>query len=217
MTEQFTEEEQVEAIKKWWKENGMAVVIGVVIGLSAVVGVRYWYSYQEQRAADASVIYSQFAEAESAGDEARAGASLQKLQDEYKGTSYAALAAMQMARRHVAAGKFTEAEPLLRWVVNNAGHESLALLATTHLARVLMASNKADEALQLVTQQSDPAFTARFAEIRGDIYRRQGKLVQARDAYEMALADSAMTGKAREYIEMKLQELPAATVTENQN
>ncbi len=28
-----TEEEQVQAIKEWWKENGKAVIIGAVLGL----------------------------------------------------------------------------------------------------------------------------------------------------------------------------------------
>lgn len=217
MAEQLTEEEQVEALKKWWKENAMAIVIGIVIGLSVVVGVRYWFTYQEQRAVDASLIYSRFGEAFTANDDAQAGAALQQLQDEFKGTSYATLAAMQMARLHVEQNKPAEAEQLLRWAQSNAGHESLELLARTHLARLLIADGKTDEALQLVAQESGTVFDARFAEIRGDIYRQQGKAAQARDAYQLALADSSLSGKAREYIEMKMQDLPGAAAVENQN
>ncbi|PAR85254.1 YfgM family protein, partial [Vibrio cholerae] len=37
-----TEEQQVEAIKDWWKENGKAVIFGAVIGLGGLFGWRYY-------------------------------------------------------------------------------------------------------------------------------------------------------------------------------
>lgn len=49
MNMQLTEEEQVEALKKWWKENGTAVIVGVVIGISAVVGFWKWREYRDAR------------------------------------------------------------------------------------------------------------------------------------------------------------------------
>ncbi|MEW8396328.1 MAG: tetratricopeptide repeat protein, partial [Candidatus Thiodiazotropha sp.] len=38
MSEYQTEEEQVEAIKRWWKENGTSVIAGLVIGLGGIFG-----------------------------------------------------------------------------------------------------------------------------------------------------------------------------------
>ena len=35
MTRFETEEQQVEAIKRWWKENGTAVIIGIVLAVSS--------------------------------------------------------------------------------------------------------------------------------------------------------------------------------------
>ena len=37
-----TEEQQVEAVKKWWKENGVSLIVGVVMGLSAIAGWKYY-------------------------------------------------------------------------------------------------------------------------------------------------------------------------------
>ena len=37
-----SEEQQVEAIKDWWKENGKAVIFGAVIGLGGLFGWRYY-------------------------------------------------------------------------------------------------------------------------------------------------------------------------------
>ena len=40
-----TEEEQVEAIKKWWQENGKSIIAGVVIGITAIFGWRAYDSH----------------------------------------------------------------------------------------------------------------------------------------------------------------------------
>ena len=58
-----TEEQQVEAIKKWWKENGKAVVIGAIIGLGGLYGWRYYQAEQDQQMERASDAYVQVVEA----------------------------------------------------------------------------------------------------------------------------------------------------------
>jgi predicted negative regulator of RcsB-dependent stress response len=40
-----TEEQQVEVIKSWWKENGTSVLAGTVIGLVGLFGWRYYNDY----------------------------------------------------------------------------------------------------------------------------------------------------------------------------
>ena len=57
MAELRTEEEQVEALKSWWKENGKSLIMGVVIAVAAVFGWRGWNQYQDDFAANASAMY----------------------------------------------------------------------------------------------------------------------------------------------------------------
>ena len=52
-----TEEQQVEAIKSWWKENGKAVVIGGVVGIGAILGWKYYQSSQITAKETASAAY----------------------------------------------------------------------------------------------------------------------------------------------------------------
>ncbi|MBK5967828.1 YfgM family protein, partial [Thiorhodovibrio winogradskyi] len=59
MVDLQTDEEKAEAIKKWWKENGVAVVTGVAIGLAAIFGWRGWTGYQEQRGQQASLAFEE--------------------------------------------------------------------------------------------------------------------------------------------------------------
>ena len=37
-----TEEEQVERLKAWLKENGLSIVFGIVIGVGGIGGYNYW-------------------------------------------------------------------------------------------------------------------------------------------------------------------------------
>jgi len=53
-----TEEQQVEAIKDWWKENGKAVIIGAVVGLGGLFGWRYYQDSVIQASETASQSYT---------------------------------------------------------------------------------------------------------------------------------------------------------------
>ena len=50
MSEFLTEEEQVERLKQWWKENGRSIIAGVVIGLGVFGSWQGWRAYQIQQA-----------------------------------------------------------------------------------------------------------------------------------------------------------------------
>ena len=53
-----TEEQQIEAFKKWWKENGSSIITGLLLGLAILFGARSWFAYQERSAENASDIYT---------------------------------------------------------------------------------------------------------------------------------------------------------------
>lgn len=215
MSEHLTEEEQVEALKKWWKENGTAIIIGIVVGLGAVIGVRYWFSYQEGRAVKASDAYNLFTAAVGKKDKAETKKLAKDMLKQYQGTSYAALTALELAKQDVTANKLADAEKNLRWAMENPGHKTIALIARQRLATVMVAENKLDEALKLLNEIKDPTFDPRFALVRGDILRKQGKTEQAREAYQLALTDQTLTGKERQFVQMKLDDLATSSTLEN--
>lgn len=211
MNMELSEDEQLEALKKWWKNNGTAVIIGVVVGISVVVGVWKWREYKETQALEASDIYVSFNEAITKSDEGQITKQFEKLKAEYSGTSYAMLAAMYMAKRAVDTGDLSGAEAYLKWALDHSGHAALQHVARIRLAKIYIAQNKYDLALPLVEKQTDKAFVAQYSELKGDIFRHQGKLDQARLAYQAALDAGTMTGKRRELLQMKLTELPETT------
>lgn len=203
-----TDEEKVEAIKKWWKDNGMSVVAGVAIGLGAVFGWRYWGEYRDSVAQEASAAFEQLiASAASEPTEAalaRAGA----ITDAYDSTAYAALAALMKARIALEAGDTAAARSALEEAVAKAPDPGIARIAALRLARVLLDAGELDAARSLIDQHDDGGpFTGNFAAVRGDIAAAAGDLVEARRAYEQAL--SAGTANPQ-MVQLKLDNLPAA-------
>ena len=209
MNMHISEDEQVEALKKWWKENGTAVIIGVAIGLSVVVGFWKWREYTENLAYEASDVYVGFTEALVDKNAEAQTKHYETLTKEYSGTSYAVLAAMQMAKQLVDKGDLEKAATELKWALDHAGHDAIAHLARVRLARILIAQKKPDEALTLVHGLKPSAFDAEYAEIKGDVYRQKGDASEARKAYETALDSNLFSGKRREFVKMKLSDLGA--------
>ena len=201
-----TEEQQVEAIKKWWAENGKSIIAGVVLGLAILFGWRGWVDWQERQAEAAS---EQFAEARKAFDSAQPDLVRDKaalLRKEYARTPYASLATLLEARIDARDGKLEQAAEALIWVRDHAREPILQEVARLRLARVRVAQQQPDAALaELEPLADNGAWTSLVAEIRGDALRARGDLAGARQAYDRALLSAG--GRAPRYLKMKRADL----------
>lgn len=187
MADYATEEEQLEALKRWWRENGRAVILGVAIGVLALAGWRGWEMYVEQRALEASAVYDQLLESAGGSDYPGVSEHAEILRSEYSRTSYAVLAALVTAGVAVEKDRLEDAEEWLRWALGNTDERNLGALVRARLARVLAERGNADEALDLLGDDVPPAYTALHAEIRGDLLRARGDHAAAAAAYQQAL------------------------------
>lgn len=215
MNTHLSEDEQVEALKKWWKENGVAVIVGVVIGIGAIIGFWKWREYTETRAYLASDVYVEFTEALAENKDEIVAQRYDTLIKDYASTSYAVFAAMYMAKQAVEKEDLVKAANQLKWALDHAGADALAHLARVRLANVLVAQNKYDEALTLVQAIPASAFDAEYAEIKGDVYRYKGNAAEARESYQAALNSNLLNGKRREFVQMKLSDLSAQATAAN--
>ena len=202
-----TEEQQVEAIKKWWKENRWSVIGGVAIGIVVLIGGRAWVEGQN------SYIESAFSEyqnmlneiAEGKNDEAeKKGASLL---GQYSDTPYAPLAALAMANIKLEKGDLIAASSHLRWALDNAKQESIKHESRLRLGKILLAENKTSEALSLLNVTDTGMYTSAYEHLKGDIYVKEGKLESARTAYSRALMELSPASPDRNILQMKLDDL----------
>ena len=207
-----TEEQQVEVIKSWWKENGTSVLAGTVIGLVGLFGWRYYNELQQTNQEAASQAYNAMTAQLAKGDDA-ALEQAKSFISAHQGDAYAELAALQLAAAAVKAGKLDLAAEQLTQVAAN-GDESIKPIAALRLARVLKDQGKADEALTQLGKINNDAFKAQVAEVRGDILYKQGKAEEARDAYQAAADAGGLQGSAELKLKMDDLALPAMTAGE---
>lgn len=206
--ENQTEEEQVQALKAWFKKNGGALIFGLAIGLASIGGYRFWADYQITQAQNASLAYSAFQNQLISNNSARVFEMGEKLVKDFSGTPYATLAALGMARMSVENKSLDAAEVHLRWVISNASQEGMQHIARLRLVRVLAADKKYDEALALLNSRNQGSYTSLYSEVRGDILLAQKQTAQARSAYQQALDTIDKSDRRRVFIEMKLNDLP---------
>ena len=201
MTDFKTDEEKAEELKAWWKENGTSVMAGVALAVAALFGWEYWQNHKTTTAESASALYSESRTAEPE-DAARM---LQQLQDEYSSTPYGAMAGLQAAKNHAEAGDYQKSADALQWVIDNSSEAEYQDVARLRLARVLVAMDQPDKALELTTQEYPESFESLLEEIKGDIFTAQNKVDEARKAYERAILTNQ--GGSTEFIQMKLDDL----------
>lgn len=202
----LSEEEQVEALKKWWKENGKSVVAGVVLGLGGVFGWQYWTQHQQQVAEQASRQFEQLNSSVAAGSGATA-TQAEAMIAQYEQTPYAVFAALNLAKVKFQQGDIDGATEQLQWVIAKADDPSLQQIARLRLARLLLDQGKLDEASGLIAQAPSDHFKGDLAELRGDIALQKGDRAAARQAYKEALEFQVSNSAL---VQMKFDDLAAA-------
>ncbi|MDG2046518.1 MAG: tetratricopeptide repeat protein [Halioglobus sp.] len=214
MEEYRTEEEQVEALRRWWQENGRSIIAAVIIALAGSFAWQSWQSSQEGRQEEASTVYQAMLQAigaEGVSIDTQAAVNLaEQLKQNFGGTVYAQFAALHLAKLAVNREQLPEAEVELRWVLGKAEKGSDAeQIAQLRLARVLASSGDTGQALAILKDAAPGPYGASYAVARGDILQSIGRAEEARDAYLQAFsqAGSNQEGLNFSVLQQKLQSL----------
>ena len=224
MAVHLTEEEQLESLKRWWAENGKSTVIAVVLAVTAYLGWGVWKDRQQASAESAAAIYQNLLAALEA-DQGQAPSEEQaanvhhlagQLKQDFGSSLYASQAALFAAKLAVESGELDKAANELEWVIDKNVDPALTLVTRARLARVRIAEGKLDAAVALLAEPKNTAFTATFAELRGDILLQQGKVNDARAAYRLAIDNLVEGQESRSrLLQVKLDDLqttPMVTV-----
>lgn len=211
MAEMRTEEEQVQAIKDWWKNNGSSLLIGIGVALAIVFGWQAWQNHQAQQRTEAANQFANllnaFSEQSDTSGETVAFVA-KTLREDYTDSTYAVYGNLILARQQLMGQDNPEAAVgSLTWALDKAGErQALALVVRNRLARAQFGAGQYDEALATIDEAGDQgAFEAIFSELRGDILLAQGDEAGAREAYLAAReqSDQARSG----VLELKLSDL----------
>ena len=213
MSVYMTEDEQMDAIKSWWKRYNSIIIVLFSLILLAISGVRYWNCHEEKVTQQASNTYEHLMMAFSNHDNKGVRGFAKQLTTEYGKTVYADAARLTLARLYVVNEKYPEARAQLEYVITHAKVNAMQQVARVRLARLLAADKSYPQALEELAEVDDAAYTPLVNELKGDIYAATGRYEQAFTFYRSATEEVQKKGMGNPFLEMKVNELAALTAS----
>ena len=201
------EQEQLDALKRFWKENGRLIIAAVVAFLVGIAAIQGWKHYNRTQSLAAAAMFAKLEEAQRKNDLTEMRNVGQQLIDGYGRTGYAAMAALVLSKANYDAGEKKAAGEQLQWVVDRAKDREIAALARLRLAGIRLDEKSYDAALKLLDSPVGSGFGPLYADLRGDVLVAQGKPVEARAAYRSALEKLDAANPWRNIVQAKLDAL----------
>lgn len=215
---EYSDEEQVERIRAWWEQNGMSIIVAIVLGVAGLMGWQHWQKLEAQTAEAASVLYQEMilaveqaqGSAMSAEQASIAEAKANSLIEEFPNESYADYARFLLARLAVEGSDFESAQGYLEAVTDSPASDVIGYTAKLRLARLYASQDNAEAALALANGSYPDSFAGQFLEIKGDILRGQGNVEAAAAAYNEAV-ELIDDPQFKELVKMKLDDMVPAS------
>lgn len=192
------EHEQSERVRSWLRQNGVGIFGGVILALAVIGGWQWWQKQQLGKLVEANSRYEAVSRSLQSKDLDEAAKEVAALEGGKAGI-YAELAALELAKAQVEAGKHEDAIKTLRGLKVEGEFKTLI---DQRIARLLIEAGKPDEALSLLGNAEDAA----SLEIRGDALIAQDKREQARDLYTQSLGKLDVAAPQRRLLEIKLMD-----------
>ena len=185
-----SEDEQLDAIKKWWKENGRSIIAGIAVGLVAILGWKLWTNHTLTQAQEASHLYQQLLDAAKEKRTDSITTIAGELQEKYPSTIYGAYANLFKAKVLVTSKDLDGAQTALNNILASSTDPNIKHIARIRLGRIMLASGKIEQSLQLLETVDIPVtgkFSGLYQELKGDLYLKLNREDDARSAYQQAL------------------------------
>ncbi len=197
------EEQELNELKTWWKENYKSIIVIVVLAFSGVFGWRYWQDYQITKKQTLSAQYDELIS--SAENQSIYNAQLERFVQENGETTYAVFALLDKAKLEVNQQNFVQAEETLKQAIVNTSDDILMSITAIRLATVQYQLQKFDEALASLNQVKGQSWDVSKLLLSGDIQLAKGNKEIAKDNFEQALTKA--TSWEKSFIQVRLNSL----------
>ncbi len=204
------EQEQLDAIKAFWKQYGNLVTWVLIALLAAYAAYNGYAWWQRDQAAKAGTMFDEVERAALAGDADRVGRVFGDLKDRFPRTAYAAHAGLLAARAQHDTGHADAASTTLAWVGEHAVEAELRTVARLRLAALQAEAKDYAAALKTLDAADADAFAGLVADRRGDVLALQGQADAAKAAYQQAWQALPADDDYRRIVDAKLTALGAA-------
>lgn len=185
MAYSIEEEQEINQLKDWWKENGKTIIVAFILGVGGMFGWRYWQSHQAEQIAQASAQYDTLINSVQQDEQAKKANIEQFVQANSK-TAYAVFALLDEAKKATQKQDFSAAEANLNQALTQSQDEVLTSIVALRLSAVQFQLGQLDNALSTLNQVKGESFNARKAILTGDIQVAKGDKVAAKNSFEQA-------------------------------
>ena len=204
MAYSIEEEQEINQLKDWWKENGKTIIVAFILGVGGMFGWRYWQAHQAEQIAQASAQYDALIYSAQQDEQAKKANIEQFVQANSK-TAYAVFALLDEAKKATEKQDFAAAEVNLNQALTQSQDEVLTSIVALRLSAVQFQLGQLDNALTTLNQVKGESFNARKAILTGDIQIAKGDKVAAKNSFEQA--QQSGTKLEQQMAKMKLNNL----------
>lgn len=183
MAYSIEEEQEINQLKDWWKENGKTIIVAFILGVGGMFGWRYWQAHQAEQIAQASAQYDALIYSAQQDEQAKKANIEQFVQANSK-TAYAVFALLDEAKKATEKQDFAAAEVNLNQALTQSQDEVLTSIVALRLSAVQFQLGQLDNALTTLNQVKGESFNARKAILTGDIQIAKGNKVAAKNSFE---------------------------------
>ena len=185
MAYSIEEEQEINQLKDWWKENGKTIIVAFILGVGGMFGWRYWQAHQAEQIAQASAQYDALIYSAQQDEQAKKANIEQFVQANSK-TAYAVFALLDEAKKATEKQDFAAAEVNLNQALTQSQDEVLTSIVALRLSAVQFQLGQLDNALTSLNQVKGESFNASKAILTGDIQVAKGDKVAAKNSFEQA-------------------------------
>lgn len=210
MSDLYDTHEQGERVKNWLRENGSAIVMGLVIAFGLMFGFKQFQAWETSKRQQASAEYQTMVKLIEEQNMDAAVPNYEVLKSDFPRSAYTSMASLMMAKARLRSGQTDLAASALTHAMENAMPEPVRIIARERLARIKLSEGDAAAAMALLDgAPSELGFEALFAEVRGDIHLANGDTDMAIESYQNSLATLEEGVGNRQLLTIKLEALGA--------
>jgi len=207
------EQEQLDALKAWWKQYGNMITWALIVVLAAFSAWKAWGIYQAKQSVQASMLFEEVQKAIQDKDQARVLRAAGDVEEKFSGTYYAQMAGMLAAKSAFDANDLKSAKAQLTWISEHGKTDEFKALAKIRLAGILLDEKSFDDALKLLAGDFPSEMASSVEDRKGDILVAQNKIDDARLAYQAALDKTTEKNPNYQLIQVKLDAIGGSKST----
>lgn len=205
MAYSIEEEQEINLLKDWWKDNGKVIIVAFILGIVGVLGWRFWQSYQANQIAEASTRYSDMVDFAQQDHQSGKADSLSQFVQAHEKSTYAVFALLDDAKKAVNRQDYSGAEKSLKQALSQSQDTILTSLAALRLSLVQLQTGQFDTALESLNLIKGSSFGAQKALLVGDIQLAKGDKNAAKISFEQVVESGGAL--ERQIAQMKLNNL----------